>query len=395
MKKVLFYFNNYCSESSRGGTEVATFRIAKALKDSGECEVFHAYHNNHGNFSEDIYTDTVKISKTKTQLIDTLSKFIMENEIDNVVVMSRFFKFDKIKKAVEKSGRKTTLIFMQHFAPGSEKKKTTFSASWHLLKLNPRRTKYYLRTLFYPILKLPRTLRWSRKYRKVYENGDKIVLLSKGYFKDFCKTGKFSDDKKFVAIPNIYESPKNLDKLSSLALKEKRVLILSRMDEIQKRISLALKIWKKIEDDPDLADWHLDIVGTGNNTDIVKRLLKKYKFQNVTYHGWQNREPFLQKSSILMLTSEYEGLPLSILEAQTYGCVPIAFNSFASLKDVIEPFTNGVIVEKFGDIDDYVKKLTELMYDKTYREELSKNSKIGINNFSSENIARQWLKILI
>lgn len=392
MKKVLFYFGNICNETSRGGTEVATYRIAKALKDTGECEVYHAYHATKGTLPDTIYTDTVVLPKTKSPLAKTLSEFIRKHEIDNVVVMGRFFKFGKIKKGIEESGLNPKIIFMQHFAPGSEKKKTTFSASFHLLKLNPYRLRYLFRTLFYPLVKLPRTIRWKKVYREVYEGSSNVVLLSEGYFKDYCKVAGIRDDSKFIAIPNIYELPKVVEKKT--LVKQKRILILSRMDEIQKRISLALKIWARIEDDPDLNDWHLDIVGSGNNNDIVKRQIKKLGLQNVTFHGWQDREEFLKRSAILMMTSEYEGLPLSLLEAQAYGCVPIAFNSYASLKDIITPHENGVVVEKFGDTEEYVKQLKDLMYNPDYREELSAHTSNTSKNFTSEKIADRWLKIL-
>ena len=124
-------------------------------------------------------------------------------------------------------------------------------------------------------------------------------------------------------------------------------------------------------------------------------MVKKLSLKKVTIHGWQNPEPFLLRSSILMMTSEYEGLPLSILEAQSNGCVPIAFDSFASLKDIIKPFESGVVVEKFGDTDDYTKKLKDLMYDSTYREELSCKASETSYKFSPQIIAEKWLKILI
>ena len=392
MKRVLIYFGNFCDENSGGGTEVATYRIAKALKNTGECEIYHAYHNGKGDDPHNVYAASLRIPKTEKNLVEALSEFIRKNEIDYVVVMGRFFKFGKIMKSVEKSGRSPKVFFMQHFAPGSEPKKTTYSSSFHLFKLNPFRMRYLMRALFYPIVKLPRTLRWKSVYRDVYERSSNIILLSEGYKKNYMDFAGLDEGSKFVSIPNIYEIPENIDRKSFK--KEKRVLILSRMDEIQKRISLALEIWKKIEEDVDLNDWHLDIVGSGNNDDIVKRLIKKKGLCNVTFHGWQPREKYLMRSPILMMTSEYEGLPLSLLEAQAYGCVPIAFNSFASLKDIIQNRENGLIVEEFGDINEYVAQLKDLMYNSDYLNELSANSTLNSEKFSSQKIADEWLKIL-
>lgn len=392
MKKVLFYFTNYCGETAKGGTEVATYRIAKALHDYGNCQVYNAFHDDKGFSDTSVYQDVIKLPKTTSPLVNHLSDFIRQKQIDYIVVMGRFFKINKIRMAAKKSGRNPKLFFMHHFAPGSEKKKTTYPASFHLWKLNPTRPHYIFRALFYPLLKLPRTIRWASVYKKVYDSCERIILLSEGYKKEYCKIAKIKDESKFVAIPNIYDLPDNLNDKSFD--KQKKVLILSRMDELQKRISLALLIWAEIEKDPDFNGWNLDLVGSGNNNDIVRRLIKKLGLKRVIMHGWQDRQPFLERSPILMMTSEYEGLPLSVLEARAFQCVPIAFNSFASLKDVVTNDINGIIVEKYGDIEEFSNKLKCLMRNEEYHNRLAKNALKGIDSFSSETIAEKWMKIL-
>lgn len=392
MKRVLLYYDNYCGPESRGGTEVATFRIAKALKGTGEVELFHAYRNKPKGEDpalQNVYKDSVLLSHAGSKFKKELSRFIDANHIDVIVNMSRFFRHPLIVESARKSGRPVKVIFMQHFAPGSEVKKSTYSAGLHLLKLNPMNPLYWLRASLYPLLKLPRRIKYEKAYRDVYQQSDRVVVLSDGYKDDYCRIAGVKNGGKLIAIPNIFETsaPENNKK-------EKSVLILSRMDEVQKRLSLALEVWKRIEGDADLSDWHLDIVGSGHNADIVKRLVRKYGLMNVRIHGWQPREPWLEKASVIMMTSEYEGLPLSLLEAQAYGCVPIAFDSFASLKDVVTPFETGVVVEKFGDVEDFAKKLSELLYDEEYRKALSRNASAQKDRFSSEKIAKEWLRIL-
>lgn len=392
MKRILFYSENFCGAKVKGGLEVATFRIAEALKNSGQWKVYNSFRSKSDRKETSIYSDVIKLSKIDSKFQSQLKAFIIRNEIDVVVNMSRFFCHKMICKAAGEADRDVKVLFMQHFAPGSEMKKPTFKSGLHLLKLNPLNPIYWFRASLYPLIKLPRQLKYPRIYKETYRDSDKVVVLSEGYCKNYCKIANIQEDSKFVAIPNIFQPISNLEFLTSA--KEKRVLILSRMDEIQKRISLALKIWKKIEENIDLDGWHLDIVGSGHNSDIVKKLLKEFKIERATYHGWQPREPFLQKASILMSTSEYEGLPLAILEAQAYGTVPIAFDSYTSLRDVVSPYENGVIVDSFGDIDDFTKKLTDLMSDDAFRSELSKNAIESADRFSSNKIGAQWFKML-
>lgn len=282
---------------------------------------------------------------------------------------------------------------MQHFAPGSEMKKGTWRAGLHLLKLNPRNPIYWLRASVYPLLKLPRRLNYRKIYKEVYDRSEKIILLSEGYSKDYCNIAGIENQLKFFAIPNIVENSDH-NSPDIIENKGKSVLILSRMDEVQKRLSLALKIWRRIEESGEFPEWTLDIVGSGHNEDIVKKLIKELNLQQVRMHGWQPREEYLKRAGVLISTSEYEGLPLSILEAQAYGCTPIAFNSYASLKDVIKNGDNGIVVENFGDIKEFADKLSELMRNNESRKRMAMRALSNIDNYSSDKIARQWLKIL-
>ena len=412
MKNILFYYDNFCSDTSKGGTEVATFRIAKALKETGKVNIFHAFRSKSDGSDKSIYKDVIKLSKSDKSLVKDLKAFLNANGIDVVVNMGRFFRHKHIKKAAEYIGRDIQLIFMQHFAPGSELKKGTYKSGWHLLKLNPYNPIYWLRASLYPILKLNRTISYPKAYKYVYDTSHKIVLLSSGYKEEYQRIGRFEDDRKFVAIPNIYEDlslkNKNQEKtdinednftdasIAEKLLKKKKrhVLILSRLDEIQKRISVALRIWSLINRYPELSNWHLDIVGSGHNSDIAHRLAKKFGLKNITFHGWQNGVKFLMEDSILISTSDYEGLPLSLIEAQVYGCVPIAFNSYASLKDVVTDGKNGIIVNPESGVDGFAQQLSALMKDNKLRHQLALNAMNNTNKFSSNNIAQKWLEIL-
>lgn len=395
MKRILFYYDNFCGEGAKGGTEVATRRIASALKATGEWEVYNAFRNSWPKEPDSLYKEVVKLSKTPSKFKDSLGKFLKERDIDVVVNMSRFFRHPLIMDAIGKSGRDVKIVFMQHFAPGSEKKKGTYGAGYHLLKLNPLNPLYWLRATLYPLLKLPRTLRWKKIYKRVYDLSDRVVLLSEGYIEPYQRIAGIKENSKFVSIPNIYDRNEGMDPGNKGEWnKEKRVLVLSRMDEVQKRISLALQVWQLIEREPDLSDWQLDIVGTGHDMGAIKRLCSGLGLKNVTFHGWQESVPFLKRSAVLMMTSEYEGLPLSILEARSYGCVPIAYNSYASLKDVVTDGETGIIVDEFGDVDGYAGKLMTLMRDDDKRNRMALNSVSGFEKFSSANIALKWKEML-
>ena len=394
MKRILFYSENFCGDKSPGGLEVATYRIAMALKDSNRWEVFNAYRNRYDIEDSYPYSDTIKLHRSGPAFENDLNEFIKKNRIDVVVNMTRFFRHKYIRNAVKASKRDVKLLFMLHFAPGSEKKKPTFTSGLHLLRLNPYNPLYWIRASIYPLLKYRRNRSWDKVYRSTYQDSDKIILLSDGYRDDYCRVGHFDDQSKFLAIPNIFETDSKVNEENGLQPKKKRILILSRLDEIQKRVSLALEVWSKVQDDPDLQDWHLDIVGWGHNADIVKRLIKKLGLKRVTLHGWQPREQYLKDSSILLSTAEYEGLPLSILEAQAYGVVPVAFDSYASLRDVVTDEEDGIVISDFGDTKSMAERLAALMKDDERLHRLSEKGREASRRFSFERIGAMWLEML-
>lgn len=388
-RHILFYYDNYCGESSRGGTEVATARIAGALVATGRWSAFHAFLHGTPAADEGLYENASKFRKATLER--TLSGYLNENNIDVIVNMGRFFRQDVLKKAALKSGRDVKLLFMHHFAPGSEMIKPTYRSGLHLLGLCPQNPLYWLRATLYPVVKLPRTLRWKGLYNKVWQLSDGIILLSEGYEEEYRRiAGITGESQKFHAIPNIFECPAD----SIHSEKEKRVLILSRMDEIQKRITLALDIWAKVEASGKFTDWHLDIVGDGHDMKAIKSKARTSGLKNVTFHGWKDSQDFLRRSSILISTSAYEGLSLSMIEALAYGCVPIAFDCYASLRDIITDGETGIRVKEDGSADSFSRKLMQLMSDVSARRNMAAAGRKSTDRFSPGEVASKWETML-
>lgn len=389
-RRILFYYDNYCGGQSHGGTEVATSRIANALKSTGGWEVYHAFMRHQPSNPSTLYRAEIKLPNTSRGFQTALGRFIRDNKIEYVVNMGRFFRHKRLRRAIAAGATDARLLFMHHFAPGSEKVKGTYASAFRLLRLDPLKPLNWLRTPFYPLIKLPRRQSLRRIYREVYDASDAVILLSPGYVEPYRTIAGISDNKKFHAIPNIFDNTVGHPDFR----KEKRVLILSRMDEIQKRISLALRIWREIERLPDLGEWGLDIVGSGHEMRGLQRLARLLGLQRVRFHGWQESAPYLECSPILMMTSLYEGLSLSMIEAATYGCVPIAFDSYASLRDVITDGVSGIAVDPAGGIDEFSHRLASLMRDGAMRAEMMANAAESAERFSSRRIAERWNEIL-
>lgn len=78
-----------------------------------------------------------------------------------------------------------------------------------------------------------------------------------------------------------------------------------------------------------------------------------------------------------------------LCESAAFGCVPVAFDSFAAVHDIISDGENGALVPAF-DLDKYAGTLARLMSDASERERLAKNALKIPEKFAPEKIAESW-----
>ena len=113
----------------------------------------------------------------------------------------------------------------------------------------------------------------------------------------------------------------------------------------------------------------------------------------MSFEGIQDPLPYYQKASIFLMVSAFEGWGLTLTEAQQCGCVPIAFDSYSAVHDIIDNDKNGIIVPE-GDMDAYAHRLQELMNNPEALQRLSDNARKDCLRYSRENIAKQWKTLL-
>lgn len=89
------------------------------------------------------------------------------------------------------------------------------------------------------------------------------------------------------------------------------------------------------------------------------------------------------------MTSLYEGWGMVLTEAMQCGAVPIAFNSFASVTDVIDHGRNGILVKPFS-IKQYEKELRRLMDNLDLLKRLSENAMQDIKKYNVDCVVDQW-----
>ena len=114
--------------------------------------------------------------------------------------------------------------------------------------------------------------------------------------------------------------------------------------------------------------------------------------KHVTMEGFKNPLPYYQKASIFLMTSAYEGFPMSLIESQQNGVVPIAMDSYSSLHDIIDNGDNGIIVAD-NDIDGFTKELKRLMQDRGLRKDMAMHGFCSCDRYKIDIIVNKWESI--
>ena len=222
-----------------------------------------------------------------------------------------------------------------------------------------------------------------------YKISDIYILLSKTYKDEFLHHIKIKDSTKLRWINN----PLSFPFVDTQSARLKQVLIIARMDERQKNLTAAMRIWREIERRGN-NDWTLIMGGYGNDENMILDYAKSIGIKRMNFVG-KAKDPrnLYIKSSIFMMTSNYEGFPMVLTEALQFGCVPLAFDTYTALHDMVNDGYNGYIIQN-KDEKDYADKLESLMNNTSRIKEMSFNAINSSKKFSIDVIGQKWLELI-
>lgn len=134
------------------------------------------------------------------------------------------------------------------------------------------------------------------------------------------------------------------------------------------------------------------IAGASEDKSIYNHL-EKYFGESIIYLGERDDVlELLSQADGLCLPSIWEGLPITLLEALSVGCIPIC-SPVGGMKDVIKDGYNGIL-SKSPSEEDYtcaVKRFLE--FDDTKCRELRENGQKTFDNFRIENTANKYIEL--
>lgn len=170
----------------------------------------------------------------------------------------------------------------------------------------------------------------------------------------------------------------------------KRVIAVGRLD-YQKSFDRLIQTWELVKKSKISEGWNLDIFGQGEWQKMLEEMISDKGLENtVKINAPTNRiEEEYANSSIIAMTSHYEGFGMVLVEAMSCGVPAIAFDCKCGPRDIITHHTNGLIVPD-GDVRAFADALLRLMADDNLRRQMGRAATTVIDRYSEERVMRQW-----
>lgn len=201
------------------------------------------------------------------------------------------------------------------------------------------------------------------------------------------------DAKMWGEMPNIRVIPNAANFMAQKYsdCSEKRVIAVGRLD-YQKSFDRLVLVWEKVHEK--MPDWRLDIFGQGEWKEMLQGMIDERGLQDCMRLNGPTKDIGKEyaESSMLVMSSHYEGFPMVMIEAMACGLPAVCFDFKCGPRDIIVEGENGVIVPD-GDIDGLASAIIKLMKDEKLRKRMGENSKRVVETYSEEKVMRKWVSL--
>lgn len=367
----------------KGGVERITDIIAKILLKRGDTIFYLNWKREQDNYEYPVpVIDLPSSNLEDPNNLEVYNRFLKENRIDVIINQHGLYEGTYFLSQVKVQNVK--IISVLHSDP--------FGYYNHLfadlmtLRDSSIKEKVKRVARFFLYRKVKKIIHRSlvNHYTFIQEHPQYVCLLSESYkerLEEYCDL----PDNYFISIPN----PNTYENIEIIPHKEPILLFVGRLDNRSKKLFTLIDIWYRLC--KLYPQWKLIIVGDGPDKDVL--INKAKDISNIEFKGYQDPREYYEKASIFCMTSIFEGFPMCLTEAMQFGCVPIAFDSFSAVYDIIKPGETGELVKSF-DKKEYVGKLIHLIDDETYRKKLSKNAFQYVKRYDIANILPKWIELI-
>ena len=212
---------------------------------------------------------------------------------------------------------------------------------------------------------------------------DEMVVLS--------QTDKEKYKKCLNLSPIVIYNPLTIEVRGRADLQSKRFLSIGRFSQGHKGFDILIKAFAQFA--VKNKEWILDIVGEGPEKSFCYSLIAAYHLEDrVKIHPFtKDIDRYYTRSSVYVLASRWEGMPLVLMEAMAYG-LPVIASDIPIVRELLEEKGMAVLFER----EDYscLADCLEYMTQDADLNNMSDKSVAYASHFRTDRMIEQWEKII-
>jgi GalNAc-alpha-(1->4)-GalNAc-alpha-(1->3)-diNAcBac-PP-undecaprenol alpha-1,4-N-acetyl-D-galactosaminyltransferase len=224
---------------------------------------------------------------------------------------------------------------------------------------------------------------WQVLMKLTYRYADAVTLLTHSALQFYPAAKGY----RSIVMPNPVVTPDLAIETAKL-LPRPTLIAIGRLHS-QKGFDLLILAFDKLQHK--YPDWQLTILGEGPIRPELETLRSSLQLTHKVHLPGQvqNVNAYLRQADIFVLSSRFEGFPMSLCEAMACGLPVLATDCLSGPREIITDGVDGILVA-VEDIDSLVTGLDALMSDATKRQQLAQAAPQILNRFGLEQVMKMW-----
>lgn len=142
-------------------------------------------------------------------------------------------------------------------------------------------------------------------------------------------------------------------------------------------------------------EWDLVVLGEGGSRGELQERARSLGLEGRVYFPGAvgNVCDWYARANIFVMSSRFEGFPMTLAEAMAYGCPVVSYDCDTGPRDLIEHGVNGVLVGPVGDVGALQTSLAGLMEDPARRVALGEKAKKVRERYSVGRLLDEWERL--
>lgn len=219
---------------------------------------------------------------------------------------------------------------------------------------------------------------------RIVRKYDRFVVLTeedKGYWGDI---------KGIRQIPNACPLP--IATAEELPAEREKTLLAVGRYVYGKNFERLIQLWPELKRQH--PEWKLEIFGDGFLRPMYNELIEKLGIGDsvVLHRTTSDLRPHYLRSSLFVMLSEWEGLPMAMLEAEASGLPIVSYACPTGPRDIIGQGEQGILIPQ-GDEAELTRVLSRLMGDEATRQRMERAALSDAQRFTLERVIQSWTQL--